>query len=406
MAKTAVVVTGLGLVTSAGIGVDSSWEAVLSGKATASTMQEFSGLPVDFACRVPDFDPPALLGPRTAWRLDRCVQFAVVAAREAIRDADLHPTTWEGTRVAIVVGTGMGGALTTETQYQHLREHGPRKVSPLALPMSLPNMAAGQLAIEFAATGPNLGVTTACASGTTAIGVARDLLRAGTADIAIAGGTEAVITPYYLAAFARMGALSTRHYAPETASRPFDTERDGFVMAEGAGMLVLETAQHARGRGARIHAQLLGYGASADAHHVTAPDPEGKGAEAAIRAALADAELTPNDIDHVNAHGTSTPLNDITEAQVIHRVLGTGPTVTSTKGTTGHALGAAGAIETVFTILATKHSLIPPTANLHAPEPGIDLDLVTEAPRSRKITAALNNSFGFGGHNASLIMSA
>ncbi|MGP3951278.1 beta-ketoacyl-[acyl-carrier-protein] synthase family protein [Streptomyces sp. 7N604] len=404
MDGTAVVVTGLGLVTPAGIGVASSWERVLAGKPTATRIPELSQLPVDFACPVPNFDAAALLSRRTAWRLDRYVQFALVAAREAIQDADLHPGTWEGTRVAIVIGTGIGGAGTTETQYSNLRDLGPHKISPLALPMALPNMAAGQLAIELAATGPNLGVNTACASGATAIGVARDLLRAGTVDIALAGGTEAVITPYYVSAFARMGALSTRHPL-ETASRPFDTARDGFVMAEGAGMVVLETARHAHDRRARIHAHLLGYGASADAHHVTSPDPEGRGAEQAIRAALADAGVSPNDIDHVNAHGTSTPLNDITEAQVIHRVLGTGPAVTSTKGTTGHSLGAAGAIESIYTILAVQHSLIPPTANLHEPGPGIEVDLVTGEPRRRKITAALNNSFGFGGHNAALIMS-
>jgi 3-oxoacyl-[acyl-carrier-protein] synthase II len=398
-------VTGLGLVTPAGIGVRGNWERVCSGEPTASIDPNLAGIPVDFSCRVPGFDAVALLGRKRARRLDRFVQLAVVAAREAILDAGLDPGTWDGARVGVVLGCGMGGASTWEAQHRRLLEHGPSKVSSLLIPMLIPNMVAGQLAMEFGATGPNLVTATACASGSTAIGVARDLLRCGACDIVLTGGTEAALTPLSIAGFAQMGALSTRRDNPAAASRPFDVDRDGFVAAEAAGILILERAADARARGARAHGFICGYGASADGYHATAPDPDGVGAEHAIRAALADAQLVPSEIRHVNAHGTSTLLNDVAEARVLRRVLGDGAVVTSTKGVTGHALGAAGAIEAAYTVLAVEHGVIPPTANLVSQDPEVELDIVAKAPREQHLEFAMSNSFGFGGQNAVLVVS-
>ncbi len=402
----AAAVTGLGLVTPAGIGVTPNWERICAGESTASTDPALEGIPVDFDCRVPGFDAGTLLGPKAARRLDRFVQLAVVAAREAVADSGLDPGTWDGARVGVVLGCGMGGAATWEAQHRRLMAHGAGRVSAMLIPMLVPNMVAGQLAMEFGATGPNLVTATACASGATAIGVARDLLRAGACDVVLTGGTEAGLTPLCIAGFAQMGALSRRTGDPGSASRPFDVDRDGFVAAEAAGVLVLERDADARARGARVRANIIGYGASADAYHATAPDPEGAGAERAIRAALADASVSPDEIQHVNAHGTSTPLNDIAEARVLRRVLADGAAVTSTKGVTGHALGAAGAIEAGYTVLAMEHGVIPPTANLDSQDPEIDLDIVTKSPRERRLELAMSDSFGFGGQNAVLVMSA
>jgi beta-ketoacyl-acyl-carrier-protein synthase II len=399
-----VAVTGLGLVTPAGIGVEASWERVLSGVSGAAKDPNLEGLSVDISCQVPDFDPAALIDRKAARRLDRFVQLAVVAAKEAVADADLDPENWDGPRVAVVLGCGMGGAHTWETQHRRMLEHGPARVSPMLIPMLVPNMVAGQLAMEFGATGPNLVTATACASGATAIGVARDMLRAGSADIVITGGTESGLTPLSIAGFAQMGALSERTDDPAAASRPFDVARDGFVAAEASGILILERADDARARKAPVRAHLGGYGASADGYHVTAPDPEGKGAERAMRAALEDAGITPDEVDHVNAHGTSTPLNDVSEARTIRRVLGDRVAVTSTKGVTGHALGAAGAIEAAFSVLTVQHGLIPPTANLESQDPEIELDVVAKAPRETDVDVVLSDSFGFGGQNAVLVI--
>jgi 3-oxoacyl-[acyl-carrier-protein] synthase II len=399
-----VAVTGLGLVTPAGIGVDASWSGVLAGQCLASTDPALADVPVTMSCRVPGFDAEQLLGRKAARRLDRFVQLAVVAAREAIADAGLDPTTWDGARVGVVIGCGMGGAATWEAQHQRLLAHGADKVSPLLIPMLVPNMVAGQLAMEFGALGPNLVTATACASGATAIGVARDLLRSGACDIAITGGTEAGLTPLSIAGFAQMGALSTRNDDPAAASRPFDVDRDGFVAAEAAGVLVMERRPDADARGAVPRATLAGYGASADGHHITAPDPDGAGATRAMRTAIADAGLQPTDIAHVNAHGTSTPLNDVAEARTIRRVIGDHVAVTSTKGVTGHALGAAGAIEAAFTVLSVQHGVIPPTANLDSQDPEVDVDVVAKAPRETSIGAAMSDSFGFGGQNAVLVV--
>jgi 3-oxoacyl-[acyl-carrier-protein] synthase II len=400
-----VAVTGLGLVTPAGIGVDASWQRVLSGVSAAAHDENLSMLEVDFSCRVPDFDP-SVIDRKAARRLDRFVQLAVVAAREAVADSGLDPTTWDGARVAVVIGTGMGGAATWETQHRRMLEHGPGRVSAMLIPMLVPNMVAGQLAMDLNALGPNLVTATACASGATAIGTARDLLRAGTCDIVITGGTEAGLTPLSIAGFAQMGALSTRSDDPASASRPFDVDRDGFVAAEAAGILVMERVEDAQARRAPVRAHVAGYGASADAFHVTAPDPDGGGAERAMRAALADADISPGDVDHVNAHGTSTPLNDSSEARTIRRVIGTDVAVTSTKGVTGHALGAAGAIEAAFSVLALQHGVIPPTANLDSQDPEIELDVVAKKPREGAIDVVMSDSFGFGGQNAVLVLTS
>jgi 3-oxoacyl-[acyl-carrier-protein] synthase II len=398
-----VAVTGLGLVTPAGIGVDASWQRVLSGESTASPDEHLTGLAVDFSCRVPGFDP-SVIDRKAARRLDRFVQLAVVAAREAVADAGLDPATWDGARVGVVLGCGMGGAWTWETQHRRMLEQGPERVSAMLIPMLVPNMVAGQLAMDLGALGPNLVTATACASGATAIGTARDLLRSGACDVVLAGGTESGLTPLSIAGFSQMGALSTRTSDPTAASRPFDVDRDGFVAAEAAGVLVLERSADAAARGARVRANLAGYGASADGFHVTAPDPDGGGAERAMRAALDDAGLAASEVDHVNAHGTSTPLNDASEARTIRRVLGDEVAVTSTKGVTGHALGAAGAIEAAFSVLTVQHGVIPPTANLDSQDPQIELDIVSKAPREGRVDVVLSDSFGFGGQNAVLLV--
>jgi 3-oxoacyl-[acyl-carrier-protein] synthase II len=401
MSRSDIAVTGLGLVTPAGVGTGPSWQAVCEGRSGAALDPELEGGPVRISARVPGFDADALLGGRKALRLDRFTQFALVAAREALQDAGLDPRQWDGARVGVVLGCADGGPATVEAQHDVLREGGPRRVSPLLLPMQLPNMLAGQVAIEFGARGPNLVVATACASGATAIGTALDLLRLDRCDVVLAGGSEAMITPLVMAGFAQMGALSTREDAPASASRPFDIERDGFVAGEGSGVLVLERADDARARGARIRARLVGYGASADANHITAPHPEGIGFGTAVRAVLTDAGACPADVAHVNAHGTSTPLNDLAESRMLRRLLPGTTLVTSTKGATGHLLGAAGAVEAAFTVLAIEHGLVPPTANLETLDPRIDLNVATR-PTPLRVDLALSNSFGFGGQNAVL----
>src|SRR5580704_4197024 len=399
-------ITGLGLVTPAGIGVAASWQAVCEADGTAAAPDPvLSMLRTDFSARVPGFDGDALLGRRKAWRLDRFTQLALVAAREAVQDSGLDPGTWDGARVGVVIGNGIGGATTWEKQHLALLGDGPETVSPMLVPMLSMNMVAGYLSIEYGATGPSLVTATACASGSTAIGIARDLLRSGTCDVVITGGTEACLVPSMMSGFSRMGALSRRRDDPKGASRPFDVARDGFVPAEGAAILILERRADAVARGARIHASVSGYGASADAHHATAPDPEGKGAARAMRIALREGGGGPDAVDHVNAHGTSTPLNDKVEAGMIRQVLGDRPTVTAVKGVTGHSLGAAGAIEAAITALSVENSFAPPTANLTEQDPEVDLDVVAKAGRAQRIEVAVSNSFGFGGQNAVLVIS-
>ncbi|WP_447003275.1 beta-ketoacyl-[acyl-carrier-protein] synthase family protein [Saccharothrix isguenensis] len=393
-----VAVTGLGLVTPAGIGVEAGWAAVCAGRSTAAHDPLPAGHEVSISCRVPDFDADALLGARRAVRLDRFAQLALVAAREAVAEED-H-STWDAARVGVVIGTSSGGGGTVERQHGVLLADGPTGVSPLLLPMHLPNMVAGQIAMEFGFRGPNLVVATACASGATAIGTACDLLAARRCDVVLAGGVDALLNPLTMAGFARMGALSRRD-DPATASRPFDADRDGFVAAEGAAVLVLRRAEDARADGRRVRARVVGYGATADAHHITKPDPEGRGVAAAVRAALADAGAAPADVRHVNAHGTSTQLNDLVEGRVLAGLLPSGPLVTSTKGVTGHMLGAAGAAEAVFTVLAVERGIVPPTANLDVLDPRLDIDVATAAV-PLVIDLALSNSLGFGGQNAVL----
>ncbi|WP_327405906.1 beta-ketoacyl-[acyl-carrier-protein] synthase family protein [Streptomyces sp. NBC_01288] len=398
-------VTGLGLVTPAGIGAERNWAAIRAARATAAAPDPaLADLPVRISCRVPGFDAEALLGGRRAHRLDRFVQFALVAAHEAVSDAGLDPGTWDGARVGVVLGNAGGGTQTFESQHQVLLTEKPQRVTPLLLAMYLPNMLAGQVAMEFGARGPNLVVATACASGATAIATARDLLALDRCDIVLTGGSEALVTPLIMAGFARMGALSRRDDDPRGASRPFDADRDGFVAGEGAGLLVLERTADARARGARVRARITGHGSSADAHHITSPHPEGHGLEQAIRQALAETGAAPRDVAHVNAHGTSTPMNDLVEARTLRRVLPDGPHVSSTKGVTGHLLGAAGAVEAAYTVLAVQHGVVPPTANLTTPDPEIDITLTTtETPRT--IGLALSNSMGFGGQNTVLAVS-
>jgi 3-oxoacyl-[acyl-carrier-protein] synthase II len=306
----------------------------------------------------------------------------------------------------VVLGNSLGGLTSLERQHRALLDGGARKVSPLMMPMYMVNMVAGYVAIDVGAKGPSLVTATACASGTTAIGTARDLLRGGACDVVLAGGTESSLTPLAMAGLSKMGALSKRGDDPSSASRPFDADRDGFVAGEGAGVLVLERIEDARARGATIRAVVRGYGSATDAHHPTAPHPGGQGLEQALRAALADAELGANDIDHVNAHGTSTPLNDVTEAAVLSRVLGNRSLVTSTKGVTGHTLAAAGAVEAAYTTLALENQCVPPTANLSRLDPRIDVEVVSGAPRSTPMEVAVSTSLGFGGHNAALVLTA
>ena len=400
-----VAVTGIGLVTPAGIGVERAWQGVLSGKSAGAKDPNLAGIPIDISCRVADFDGNEMLGRKAARRLDRFVQLGLVAAREAVADSGLDPQSWNGARVGAVIGCGMGGAGTWEAQHTVLMERGPERVSPMLIPMLIPNMVAGHIAIEFHANGPNLVTATACTSGATAIGVARDLLRSGACDVVISGGTEAGLTPLSIAAFGQMHALSGRVDDPAAASRPFDTERDGFVAAEAAGVLILERAEDASARGARVRGRLLGYGASADAHHITAPDPEGVGVGLAIQSALRDAGIGPSEVGHINAHGTSTPLNDAAESRVIRRVFGdSAPPVTSTKGVTGHSLGAAGAIEAAFSLLTIESGLLPPTANLEKQDPEIDLDVVSGEPRALDAEIVMSNSFGFGGQTGVLVL--
>ncbi|MEU5181951.1 beta-ketoacyl-[acyl-carrier-protein] synthase family protein [Streptomyces longwoodensis] len=401
-AEPAVAITGLGLVSAAGVGVEANWARVLSGCPTAAEVLALKDACVPFGCAVPDFDATSLLGRRRAGRLDRYTQLMLVAAAEAIEESGVEDSPPVLDRTAVVIGTAAGGTTTAETQIRRLADAGPSAVSPVTLPMALPNMAAAEVAIGHGFRGPVLATCTACASGATAVGIGLQLLRSGAADKAVVGGTEAVLTPYFAASFARTRALSRRSTDPGSASRPFDACRDGFVMGEGAGALVLETLPRARERGARIRALLCGYGASADAHHITAPEPEGRGAELAVRAALADAGWSPGQVRHINAHGTSTPRGDAVEARLIERVFGPYVPVTSTKGVTGHPLGAGGAIEAVFTAISVSTALVPPTANFERPDPGVGLDIVAGEPRRGHVDRALSFSFGFGGANSVL----
>lgn len=403
MSSPAIAVTGIGLVTAAGIGAGATWAGVCAGVSVAARNPALAGLPVDISCTVPGFDPAQRLGRRSQLMHDRFVQLALVAAREAVADAGHDAATWDGARVGVVIGCGLGGVTSWEAQHRVLLEKGPTAVSALLIPMLVPNMVAGHLAMDLRATGPNLVTATACASGATAIGASLDLLRDDVCDVVITGGAEAGVSPLIVTAFAQMGALSRRLHDPGAASRPFDTGRDGFVIGEGSGILVLEREDDARARGARVRAKVAGYGASADAYHMTKPEPAGTGIKAAMTMAMAAAQVAPDEVDHVNAHGTSTPLNDEAEAVALHTLLGSRPAVTSAKGVLGHSLGAAGAIEAALTVLSIDESLVPPTANLDEQDPKVELDVVAHAGRRQRVDVAMSNSFGFGGQNAVLV---
>ncbi|MBT2386623.1 beta-ketoacyl synthase [Streptomyces sp. ISL-11] len=404
MTSQEVAVTGLGLITPAGVGREATWRGLCRGISTARTDPALQGLPVDFSCRVPDFDAEAHVG-RITWRTNRFTHLAVAAARMAVEDAGLEPGTWDNSRVGVIIGVGSASMEHWLREYAKLAAGRPRAVSPLILPRSIPNMAAGEIAMDLGAMGPNLVVSTACASGTTALGVAKDLLNAGRCDIILAGGSECPQASTMTAVcFSQMSTLSRRRDDPARASRPFDADRDGFVLGEGAAVLVLESPRHARARRARCRAMLAGFGASADAHHPTSPDPDGAGAVVAMRAALSDAGLGEGDIGHVNAHGSSTQSNDLAEARALRRVFHDPPPVTANKGTLGHAIGGAGAIEAACAVLSLEEQLIPPTANLDRLDPRIDLDVVATAPRKHRMDAVLSTSFGFGGQNACLVL--
>lgn len=398
-----VAVTGLGLLTPAGDEAGQVWHGLCAGVSTAADDSLLDGLPVRISCQVDGFHPEHELGARLSRRLDRFTRLALGAARRAVADAKLDPTDWDPCRVGVVLGVGSNSLERYAAEYRRLDQGAPRRVSPYGLPRSVPNMAAAEVAIDLGARGPNLVTASACASGATALGVARDLIRAGSCDLVLAGGSESARDPMTATGFAQMGALSRFRGAASEACRPFDRERDGFVLGEGAGVLVLESPAHARARSAPVRALLRGYGASADAHHATAPHPDGRGAEQAVRAALADAGLAPTDVGHVNAHGTATPLGDAVEAAVLRRVLPDAPPVTACKGVLGHALGAAGAIEAAATVLALQHQTVPPTANFRQGDDGLGLDVVAGRARTVPMEAALTNSFGFGGQNAVLV---
>lgn len=399
-----VAVTGLGVKTPAGTDLETFWARLLSGRSTAATIRRYdpTPLPVRIGCEVHDFDPAAYLGPKEARRVDRVTQLGLAAAVDALADAG-DPNV-DPARCAVIMGTGIGGLITLEEQITIYLEKGAGRVSPFLVPMMMTNATAGTVAMHLGWTGPNLCISTACAASAHAIGEATRLIRDETSDVVMTGGSESCMTPVAISAFSRMTALSGRNDDPEHASRPFDAARDGFVMGEGAAGLLLERWDRAVARGAHIYGEVIGYGRNADAYHITAPSPGGEGASACMQLALDDAGLSPSEISHVNAHGTSTPLNDAAEAEAIRKVFGeSAPPVTSTKGVTGHLVGAAGATEAVACLLAMRDGSVPPTANLENIGEEIQLDIVSGAPRSITAAPALSNSFGFGGHNATLI---
>lgn len=406
-----VVVTGMGVICPVGNDLLTAWANLVAGKSGVGPITHFdaSTYRTTIAAEIKGFDPKDHFGAKEVRRMDPFAQYAVVAAREAVRDAALNAEELRnhlGERTAVIIGSGIGGMGTTTEQILILFERGPAKVSPFLIPMILPETAASMVALEFGLRGPNMAVTSACATGANAIGEAGEMIRRGAADLALCGGAEAGVIPISVAGFSAMRALSERNDEPERASRPFDRDRDGFVVGEGAGILVLEELEHARARGARIYAELAGYGTNDDAYHITAPDENGAGASACMRLALESAQMRPEEIDYINAHGTSTPLNDTAETRAIKAVFGEYAyrvPISSTKSMTGHLLGAAGAVEAIFSVMALQEGIIPPTINLDHPDLACDLDYVPHQARRAELKAALSNSFGFGGHNVCLI---
>lgn len=409
MEKKRVVVTGMGVISPVGTGLNKFWDSLVKGKSGIDKITRFdtSDLPSRIAGEVRDFNPEAYIEKKELKRLDRFTQFAISATKMALEDADLDLSTVDKTRIGVILGSGIGGNATWEEQHSILLSKGPKRVSPFFIPMMIVNMASGQVSMAFGLKGPNFTVVTACASGTNAIGEAFRTLQRGDADIIISGGTEAPITMLSLAGFSSMKALSSRNDEPSLASRPFDRERDGFVMGEGAGILVMESLDSALKRNAKIYGEVVGYGSTADAYHLTQPSPEGEGASRAMEAAISDAGISPSDVDYINAHGTSTPLNDKFETMAIKNTFGEHAyklAVSSTKSMTGHLLGAAGAVEIVATLLSVYNDEIPPTINYENPDPECDLDYVANRAVKRTVNIALSNSMGFGGHNACIIV--
>ena len=402
-----VVVTGLGAITPIGNDVSSYWEGLSTARngVAGITLFDASRHACRFAAEVKDFDPSGWLEPKESKRWDRFCQFGVIAAKQAVAHAGLTIDESNQHRVGTAIGSGVGGLLMMETQAHVLKDRGPDRVSPFCVPMMIPNMATGLTAIALGAKGPSSAVATACAAGSNAIGDAYRLIQLGLADVMVAGGAESAITPLGVAGFASAKALSFRNDDPSTASRPFDAERNGFVIGEGAGVIVLESLEHARARGAQILAEVVGYGMTCDAHHITSPTPGGVGGAEAMRLALKDARLEPEAVDYVNAHGTSTQANDSNETSAIKSALGDWAyqiPVSSTKSMTGHLLGGSGGIEAVAAVLAIKHNLVPPTINYQNPDPACDLDVVPNQAREHTLNVVLSNSFGFGGHNVCL----
>lgn len=406
-----VVITGIGAVTALGLSAEQTWRGALAGCSGVASITHFdaTGYPSRIAAEIRGWEDvrSTWMDRKDARRMDRFVQFAVAAARMAVEDAGLRITPENRDRIGVCIGSGIGGIGTLETQYRTLLERGPDRVSPFLIPGIIADMGAGMVSILLDARGPNSCVVAACATGTSNVGDACRLIRYGEAEIMIAGGTEAAITPLGMAGFGAARAMSTRNDDPLSASRPFDANRDGFVMAEGAGILVLESLDSALARNATIYAEVAGYGSAADAYHITSPDPEGMGAVRAMQAAMRQAGVCPEEVDYINAHGTSTPMNDRCETAAIKATFGEHAhdvAISSTKSTTGHLNGAAGAVEAIFCALALRDGLLPPTINYETPDPDCDLDYVPNIARPASIEVALSNSFGFGGHNATLVL--
>ena len=404
-----VVVTGTGLVTPLGTGVEKTWDSLCGGKSGIDLITRFdtTDFAVKIAAEVKDFQAEEFIDKKLAKHLDLFVQYAVAAAGMALADSGYSITPDTATRVGVITGNGIGGLSTIEKYHKVYLERGPKRITPFFIPMVISNLSAGQISIINGAKGPNLSVTTACAAGTHAVGESFRLISRGTCDVAITGGSESTICPLALGGFNSMKALSQRNEDPAAASRPFDKDRDGFIIAEGAGMMVIEELEHALARGADIYAEIVGYGLTGDGYHMAAPPEDGEGAARCMQMALDDAGLAPEDIDYINAHGTSTPLNDVCETRAIKSVFGAHAyklAASSTKSMTGHMLGGAGGIESVFTALAISRQVMPPTINLENPDPECDLDYVAKEARRTEIRAALSNSFGFGGTNAVLAM--
>ena len=406
--KRRVVITGMGIVSPLGIGLDDNWQAICQGKSGIGPITKFdtTEYPAKIAGEVKNFDPELYIDKKDQKKMDVFIQYALAAGSMAIKQSGLKIDESNADRVGVLVGSGLGGLQTIEKYHTMLLQSGPKKISPFFVPMLIVNLAPGQISIYFGCRGPNSSVVTACATGNHSIGEASRIIQRGDADAMIAGGVESTITPLAVAGFCALKALSTRNDAPEKASRPFEKNRDGFVMAEGAGILVLESLESAKQRGAAIFAEVIGFGCNADAYHITAPSPNGEGAARCMQIALDDAGIKPGDIDYINAHGTSTPMNDLSETiamKTVFKEKTKNLPISSTKSMTGHLLGAAGGVESIFSILTIKNSLIPPTINYDEPDPECNLDYVPNVARKKDVRIVMSNSFGFGGTNATLI---